>query len=295
METIEYVFDLCETILDIPQPTYVIVNHDRIEEVANDMKLEGIPSFQTPEASAGKSYNTGIYLEVLKEIVASSINYCYWYGAYDIKPMGASSTTMYNDVNKIFNKANNQSLNFEWRINQLINLLAMHRYPLLEERKRHLLDLCENRKAEIFATKIYECHGEDEENLFNDMVKNFHGFSSDMLLKRASLFFIQLYRRYGWFKGLMSNLFVPADYHLPKILRHFKCIEYTNTLPIRIFDQTLIPKNSIEELQIRAATIKTCKLIQIATKWNIADIDTYFWTKRKWTGEPFHLTVTTDY
>ncbi len=154
METIEYVFDLCEVILNT-QPTYVKLNYDQIDITANDMMLKGSPLLQTPEASAGKSYHTGIYLEVLKEIVASSINYCYWYGAYDIKPIGVSSTTMYDDVNKIFNKANNQSLNFEWRISQLVNLLAINRYPLLEERKRHLFGLCENRKAETFATKIY--------------------------------------------------------------------------------------------------------------------------------------------
>jgi hypothetical protein len=93
----------------------------------------------------------------------------------------------------------------------------------------------------------------------------------------------------------MSKLFIPADYLLPRILRHFECIEYLNTLPIRIFDQTLIPKNSLEELQIRAATIKTCKLFQNITGWNASNVDTYFYSRRKWTGEPFHLTITTDY
>lgn len=293
MKTIQYVFDLCEVILDTP-PTYVKINYDQIDETANDMKLQGIPSLQTPEASAGRSYHTGIYLEILKEIVASSINYCYWYGAHDIKHV--SSATMYDDVNKIFNKANNQSLNFESRINYLINLLSIHRYPLLEDRKRHLLDLCENRKAEKFAKKLYENHDANEEELFNEMVEKFHGFSSDMFLKRVSLFFIKLHRRYGWFNGLMSELFVSADYHIPKILRHFRCIEYLKYLPNKIFDEILIPKHSIEELQIRAATIKACNLLKIATGWNTSDIDGYFYTKKNWShDENHHLTITTDY
>jgi len=295
MKTIQYVFDLCEVILNT-QPTYVELNHDRIDEIANDMKLlKEPPSLQTPEASAGKSYHTGIYLEILKELVTSSINYCYWYGANDIKPMGVSSTTMYDDVNKILNKANNRSLNFEWRISKLVDLLAIHRYPLLEERKRHLFDLCQNRKAETFATKIYENHDTYEEKLFDEMVEKFHGFSSDMFLSRTSLFFIQLHRRYGWFKGLMSKLFVPADYHVPKILRHFKCIEYLDILPKKVFDQQLIPKHSLEEHQIRAATIKVCDILKTATGWNTSDVDGYFHTKRKWSGEPHHLTITTDY
>ena len=61
------------------------------------------------------------------------------------------------------------------------------------------------------------------------MIKLFQGFSSDVFLKRTSLFFMQLYRKFGWYKDdLMQTLFVPADYQIPKILRHFECIEYAS-------------------------------------------------------------------
>ena len=83
-----------------------------------------------------------------KELVASSINYCYWYGSPTIRPNGVSSTSMYDDVEEAFKDADNHALNFSSRIGFLIKILSEHRYPLLEERKRHLLELCEGRKAE---------------------------------------------------------------------------------------------------------------------------------------------------
>jgi hypothetical protein len=36
-------------------------------------------------------------------------------------------------------------------------------------------------------------------------------------------------------------------------------------------------------------------MLQYATGFNIADVDTYLWTKRKLVDKPFHLTYTTDY
>ncbi len=93
----------------------------------------------------------------------------------------------------------------------------------------------------------------------------------------------------------MTSLHVPADYHLPNILRHFGCIHYTGELQKRIEGNQLIEKHSLMELQLRAATVKVCALLQYGTGWTIADVDTYLWTKRKLPKTNIHLTYTTDY
>ena len=291
MDIIQQVFDMSEVIL-ATEPTYVNINNNKVGDLAKQMKIDGVPSFGNQE---DPKYQTGLQLGVIKELVASSINYCYWYGAHDIRPNGVSSTSMYDDLNACFDPAKKQSLMFEDRIQSLVRLLSIHRYPMLEERKRHLYDLCEGRKAEIFTgmilTKEYS-----PERLFTEMIEMFQGFASDMFLKRASLFFIQLYRKYGWYKdNLMTHLFVPADYQVPKILRHFDCIRYTDKLADKILEGKIIKKHSLEELQIRAATVKVCTQLQYATGWTIADVDTFLWTQRKLTDTPFHLTYTTDY
>ena len=173
--------------------------------------------------------------------------------------------------------------------------MSENRYPLLEERKRHLRELYEDRKGEVFASMVND-QALPPVELFNEMIIRFQGFASDIFLKRASLFFIQLYRKFGWYEdNLMNILHVPADYQVPKILRHFNCIAYSNALSNKIEGMKLIEKHSLEEIQIRAATIIACTELQYKTGWTIADVDTYLWTKRKLTDKPFHLTISTDY
>jgi hypothetical protein len=283
MNIIQQVFDISEVIL--ASSDHVILNYDKIWELADQMKADGVVSFFDLE----KSYRVGIHNDVLKELTASSINYCYWYGMHDIRPNGVSSTSLYEDIEDSFKT----SMLFDKRIYELIKRLSIGRYPLIEERKRHLLELLNG--AEDF-TKIICSKEFSGERLFHEMIEMFQGFASDTLLKRASLFFIQLYRKFGWYKDdLMMKLPVPADYQVPKILRHLGCIEYSNSMAEKVDNSILIPKHSLEELQIRASTIKTCEKLQNITGWTIADVDTYLWTKRKDTDTPFHLTITTDY
>ena len=289
---IQQVFDLSKKALAI-KPQSVKINDEKINQLIEQMKADGKGSFYDSEPNQG--YKTGIYIDILKELVASSINYCYWYGSHDIRPNGVSSTSMYDDVNTVFGDCGDRALNFDKRIQHLITLLSVHRYPLLESRKMHLLELCEGRKAEKFASMV----GSKEysgERLFYEMVETFQGFASDIFLKRASLFFIQLYRKFGWWENdLMLTLHVPADYQVPKILRHFGCIEYSEELAMKISENKLIENSSLEELQIRSATVRACTMLQYGTGWTIADVDTYLWTKRKLTNDPFHLTITSDY
>lgn len=287
-DIIQGVFDLSEEALKA-KPFYVKINNEKVEELGRQMIDAGLVSFFDNE----KEYQTGLRHKVLKELIASSINYCYWYGSHDIRPNGVSSVTMYDDVNTAFEDGNT-ALMFEKRIRHLIELLSYNRYPLLEERKKHLLDLCEDRKAEYFIQSIVSKDFSGE-RLFYELIGMFSGFASDIFLKRASLFFIQLYRNFGWYEDLMEKIFVPADYQVPKILRHFECIEYSDLLANEIDNCILIKKHSLKEIQIRAATIKVCKQLQDITEWNAADIDTWLWTKRKMTNKPFHLTVSTDY
>jgi hypothetical protein len=116
-----------------------------------------------------------------------------------------------------------------------------------------------------------------------------------MFLKRASLFFLQLYRTLGWFEDAMRYLPVPADYQVPKMLRHFGCFTYLDPLRTMVEQGALIPSGSLWECEIRAATVVVCKFLQIQTGWNVSEIDSWLWLRRKECTDPFHLTVTTDY
>lgn len=294
-DIIQSVFDVSFELLD-KNPKHVQINDNNIQALVEKMKADGKPEFfgEKPEIKDG-AYLSGTYIEIIKELIASSINYCYWYSTPDCRINNVSSTKMYEDVESIFEGVENQTLNLKNRIRELVELLSYHRFPLIEERKRHLFELMEGNKAEVFAAMVHDKALSPNE-LFDMMIKMFQGFSSDTFLKRASLFFIQLYRKFGWYEDdLMTTLHVPADYQVPKILRHFNCITYSDKLAKKIDDMVLIKKHSLEETQIRAATIVACTKLQYSTGWTIADVDTYLWTKRKLTDKPFHMTITTDY
>jgi len=282
MKLVNSVFEIAESFMK--NSKYVSINEKEIEYVANDMLLIGKPTFFLPKIE-------DIPKSILLELIAASVNYCYFYGRSDIRPNGCNSSKMYeNLMNAFYNYTFNENINDY--INVFKNLLMFDRFPLLEERFKHLDELKE--MATKFV-KIVENNHSNIEPLLNYLVTEFPGFGSDIFLKRASLFFMQLYRRFGWFEQELHNFHVPADYQIPKMLEHYNCIKYSPDLKNFIETYQLIPKNSLQECEIRSATILTCKRLCTLTKWNVADVDTYFFTKRNTCFNPFHMTITTDY
>lgn len=234
---------------------------------------------------------------ILIELVAASINYCYFYGRHDIRPNNSSSTSMYNTLLNSFYKYDFSSSKIEFSnaIDEFKRNLSLNRFPLLEERCKHLDEL--KNEGINFANDVYNTTKDYREinPLLTNMIGLFPGFASDIFLKRASLFFIQLYRRFGWFEKDLHNFFVPADYQIPKMLKHYELISYSPELQYMINNNILIQRHSIEECEIRSATILVIKVLCKLTGWNVADIDSWFFLKRNECKNPFHLTITTDY
>lgn len=287
MNLITNVFDLAEEFMESPQ--YVDILEDNVHTLAEQMKRTGIDPF--PSQSTGENHR----LVILKELTASSINYCYWYGKSDIRPGGCGSGLMYDIVNQWLEKYGYTTLNRN--INDIKRELALHRFPLLEERIKHLTEVAQ--AGEMFATMMMDNLPKTGEGyyypIFKNLVEMFPGFASDLFLKRASLFFLQLYRKMGWYEEAMNFLPVPADYQVPKMLYHFKCFKYSQQLLGTIRGNHILPKGHLAECEIRAGTIVVCKMLQKATEWNISDIDSWLWLRRKECNDPFHLTITTDY
>jgi hypothetical protein len=284
MKLVENVYELSESFMR--EPIFVQLNEEGIERTAQKM-IEDKPSpfprqYETPDDTT----------VCLLELVGGAINYCYWYGRSDIRPLDCRSSKMFQMVSEGFNY-------FDWDnldevIDMIIHLLSVNRFPLLEERKVHLKELVD-KNAIDFALKISNSDHKDCEPFLYQLVSDYTGYASDMFLKRASLFFLQLYRKLGWFEDSISLLHVPADYQVPKVLEYEGCIQYSEGLKSMIGNNVPIPKHSNCECEIRAATILACKKLMELTKWNLSDIDGWFWLGSKKVDGPFHLTITTDY
>lgn len=285
LELVESVYEISESFMK--NPIYVEMDEKQIQVVGNDMLDQGKPSFFLFPLT-GSNYKI-----IVLELVASSINYCYWYGKHDIRPNGSSCTTMYELLETaFFDYEKRDPIVFETCITRFARLLSTRRFPLIEERERHLHQLLKN--GEAFAQLVNGKH-DYLGYWFNELIYQFSGFASDMFLKRASLFFIQLFRRFGWFESDLHKLHVPADYQIPKMLNHFGCLIYEESLYDAIESNQLIQKHSQAECEIRAATVLIIKKLCEITGWNIAEVDGFFFGKRYDTENPFHLTITTDY
>jgi len=284
------VHEISESFME--DPSYVSINLDQIEEVAEQMKVMGPPTFPIPEVE-------DVQKGVLLEIVAASVNYCYWYGKSTIRPLQSNSTKMYDLLLQAFDgyQPSYKAENFKDCINLFSILLSQQRFPLIEERIKHLEELVKE-DAEQFSINLTNNQLKGVLNFeltFNQLISMYPGFASDLFLKRASLFFIQLFRRFGWFANNLKQLHVPADYQVPKMLEHYDCISYAYALQSAIDSGDLIPKGSLAECEIRAATVLVIKRLCELTGWNVAEVDGFFFLKRNDAINPFHLTITTDY
>jgi hypothetical protein len=286
MNLVEDVFELAESFMQTKEPAeFVEIDVTRTKSLSETM-IESGKSLFIPPAT-----NNNLKTIVL-ELVGASINYCYWYGKSTIRPGNASSTTMFELLEQAFYNYIEEPLLFNNSITYFQELLVRNRFPMIEERIKHLNEL--RSIGEVFCIDIKNNHTKIKPHM-ERLITLFPGFASDMFLKRTSLFFIQLYRRFGWFEKDLHYLPVPADYQIPKMLNHYGCIFYSSKLSNRIETNKLIPKHSQTECEIRSATILVMRELCKLTGWNIAEVDSWLFVRRHDTTTPFHLTITTDY
>jgi hypothetical protein len=232
------------------------------------------------------------------ELLASSINYCYWYGSSEVRLNGCGSPAMYAALGR--NYATNKPM---YRvIDDLCKEMAMLRFPMIEQRVMHLKQLLNCRSISRNLLSV-----ESLSMAFDAVIQYCAGLANDMFVKRASLFFMQLVRRLQfsdrkiecptiekWSKDL-SILPCPSDYQIPKMLEHYGIIEYHPKIKQMIQDDVPFIPHSKMECEIRAFTILAVKKLSEASGVPAHMIDYYFWLNRKECKNKFHLCETTDY
>lgn len=263
----------------------VDINWDKVNELSETM-------LNTEKLTWEEHSDLGTAHTILMELYANSVNYCFWYGKYDFRPMCGDSGSMYDIV---YDSVKN---NFEGVVdmdfvNSIIDRIVMDRYPLVEERIRHIMEV--SMSTQEFVMFVIMNRDNDARIVLHELVRRFPGYAADMFLKRAFLFCYQLNRKLGWFNDSIDELPVPADYQVPKMLEHFKCLSYSKKLVDKIQSHTMIARSSMEEISIRAGTVLVCDKLSELTKMTKSDIDSWLWLRRKECNSPFHLTITTDY
>jgi hypothetical protein len=271
-----------------PQARDVTLDPIRIEQVAGEIAAKEHKPWGMPKCLEG-----GMRRDLVRyELLASAVNYCYFYGTPDCRPNDAGSTKMYALLDEAFVWARNQQRGAEKRF---ADLLIAHRFPLCEDRARHIRAVSHARDKVAALTNMTDAGRDFPIAQTVGVVLTIPGFGGDIFIKRASLFLMMLYRRYGWMADTIGELVVPADYQVPRILRKLGCITYSERLAAMIERNDELAAGSRLEVEIRAATIVACDRLAAAAKVNTSRVDEFLWLRRKEVADPYHITVTTAY
>ena len=274
-------------------PKYVKIDQEGIE-VFTEIGIKRADLPNNKKTVPRPAFTASDKMFIGYQLMASAVNYCYWYGSHNFRPNGANSTEMYKLLDSSFLNsilAGNEGIALEMASYTFAEKLTEARFPLAAKRAKHLRELI-TPHLQLTIERLLISKSLDEAVR---LVSMYPGMSEDVFLKRMSLFFILVHNHLDWFDGEINRLPIPADYQVPKMLRYFGVLTYSHELQEIVKNGELIPSGSRMECEIRASTILAAKMIAEKSGKSIGFVDQYLWGRRKECDEPFHLTITTDY
>ena len=239
-------------------------------------------------------------------------DYCFWGDPKwevqtEIGTMDGSYAIMYLILNRF--KFNN---NFEMSFDEFKNLLKGNiTIPLLEDRYQNLVKMNEflKSKNESFYQLIKELNVDSE--LFEFIVNNLDYFKdvSDyegkeiLFYKRAQLLtsdILHVREKKENAKVDYSHLIGCADYKIPQVMRCYGMLEFSDSLCEKVDNKIELAEGSLEEIEIRANTLKIINYIyeKLNKEYQRMDINDFIWLlgqdKSKMI-KPYHRTLTKHY
>ncbi len=239
-------------------------------------------------------------------------DYCFWGDPKwkiqtDLGTLDGSYAIIYLILNRF--KENN---NFEMSFEEFKKLLKGNvTIPLLEDRYQNLVKLNNFLKSRNMTSYelIKELNVDNE--LFDFIVSNFDFFEDKsnydgkeiLFYKRAQLFtsdILHVREKKEHINVDYSHLIGCADYKIPQVVRCYGMIEFSDSLAEKIDSKIELEEGSLEEIEIRANTLKVINYIyeKLDKRYSRMNINDFIWLlgqdKSKMT-KPYHRTLTKHY
>lgn len=239
-------------------------------------------------------------------------DYCFWGDPKwkiqtDLGTLDGSYAIIYLILNRF--KENN---NFEMSFEEFKKLLKGNvTIPLLEDRYQNLVKLNNFLKSRNMTgyELIKELNVDNE--LFDFIVSNFDFFEDKsnydgkeiLFYKRAQLFtsdILHVREKKEHINVDYSHLIGCADYKIPQVMRCYGMIEFSDSLAEKIDSKIELEEGSLEEIEIRANTLKVINYIyeKLDKRYSRMNINDFIWLlgqdKSKMT-KPYHRTLTKHY
>ncbi len=319
METREKIIDSLAPVL--VSPTYLSIDTERIKTVARELLETPIPPWDNNLQLLGTAEETTQYYFFL-----DSINFCFWalkgekrweykVGDQWIAGYYAFSRAIKDAFlrdHRFFDAGYLNTISEE----DFRGIFAGGRNELLLVPKRHAI-IRENFSIlqKEFAGKainLLEQARRDTDELVNLLVEHFPSLRDIVDREGKKLYFLkraQIFPSDLFFSGIKSlrlsnldHLTVFADYKLPQILESLGILKYVEELNTDITTETLIPENSLKEIELRAGAIIAAEKIRdelelLGRTITTNELDWILWVQAKRTNfiKPHHRTLTTFY
>ena len=289
----------------------VKINYDMIDNMINQIKNSSVDYWldSNPYNLMNMDISEIINFLFIYHTVG---DYCFWGDPKwevktEIGTMDGSYAIMYLILNRF--KSNND---FEISFDEFKSLLKGNvTIPLLEDRYQNLVKMNEfiKFKNQSFYELIKELN--IDSNLFEFIVNNLDYFKDVsnydgkeiLFYKRAQLLtsdILHVREKKENAKVDYSHLIGCADYKIPQVMRCYGMLEFSDSLCEKVDNKIELSEGSLEEIEIRANTLKVINYIyeKLNKEYSRMDINDFIWLlgqdKSKMT-KPYHRTLTKHY
>lgn len=289
----------------------VKINYDKIDNMINQIKNSSVDYWldSNPYNLMDMDISEIINFLFIYHAVG---DYCFWGNPKwevktEIGTMDGSYAIMYLILNRF--KSNND---FEMSFDEFKDLLKGNvTIPLLEDRYQNLVKMNEflKSKNKTFYELIKELNIDSD--LFEFIVNNLDYFKDVsnydgkeiLFYKRAQLLtsdILHVREKKGNAKVDYSHLIGCADYKIPQVMRCYRMLEFSDSLCEKVDSKIELKEGSLEEVEIRANTLKVIDYIyeKLNKEYSRMDINDFIWLlgqdKSKMI-KPYHRTLTKHY
>lgn len=291
---------------------YVKINYKNIDALIDDIEKSSIKYWLDSNPYGLMDMDVEEIIEFLF-IYHAIGDYCFWGDPkWEIQTEFGSMDGSYAIIYLILNRFK-QNNNFEMNFDEFQDLLKGNVViPLLKDRYHNLVEMNKFKRKnknksfyELIKNLNIDC------DLFEFIIRNLKYFKDIsnykgeeiLFYKRAQLLtsdILHVREKKEQIKVDYSHLIGCADYKIPQVMRCYRMLEFKDDLAKRIDEKRELEEGSIEEIEIRANTLKIINYIyeKLNKKYCRMDINDFIWLlgqNRSQMTKKYHRTLTNHY
>jgi len=280
---------------------HVVLNKEKIQAFKIDDQ-KSIETFFAPPVYLSSLLKSLEKEEAYKIIhvynaINASLQYCFFIGNAQLRFDDIDSFWVMSMLDDVFKQYEVVSVEDIYKTKEsIINMLMVSNITLLRSRVQTVEEVFEKLDFDGYANAYADV------NTSIEQLKKLVCFKQDIFFKKG-LFAVMITARmlpelkelHPVYKVALHQLPVPADYQIPKMLRHYGLIEFSDELASLVDNSVSLQENFEMELNIRAATVLACEMLAQNNACSVDDVDAYLFMKRKECDALHHLCVTRSY